>query len=105
MGSGSRKGLDIWMFLNQPTEDAEGVAEHKKEVDDLVGHGGHDEEFTEKDQRGSGSTHGGLQQWGRRDVLNHGGFVSTRGGFSEMFSPGGRGLKVEWPCPLNMRFP
>ena len=104
-GSSSRNGLDIWMFLNQPTEDTEGVAEHKKEVDDFVGQGGHEEKFTEKDQRGNGSTHGGLQRWGRRDVLNHGGLVSTGGGFSEMFSPGGRGLKVEWPCPLNMRFP
>ena len=105
MGSGSRKGLDIWMFLNQPTEDAEGVAEHKKEVDDLVGHGGHDEEFTEKDQRGNGSAHGGLQRWGRRDVVDLGGGVSAGGGFSETFSRKGRGPKIERPRPSSMRFP
>ena len=60
-GSSSRNGLDIWMFLNQPTEDTEGVAEHKKEVDDLVCHSGHEEIFAENHQRGDGSVHGGLQ--------------------------------------------
>ena len=105
MGSSSRKGLDIWVFLNQPTEDTEGVAEHKKEVDDLVGHRGHYEKFTENDQRGNGSAHGGLQRWGGRNVLNHGGVVSKGGGFCEMLCRKGGGLKVERPRPLNMRFP
>jgi len=49
------------MFFNEPAEDAEGVAEHKKEVDDLVGHGGREEIFAENHQRGNGSAHGGLQ--------------------------------------------
>ena len=105
MGRSSREGLYIWMFLNQPTEDTEGVAEHKEEVDDLVGHGAHYEKFAEKNQRGNGSAHGGLQRWGRRDVLDHGGGVSAGGGVSKMFSRMGGGLGGERPRPANMRFP
>ena len=60
--SRSRRGLNIWMFFNEPTEDAEGVAEHKKKVDDLIGQSGHYEKFAQEDQRGNGSAHGGLQR-------------------------------------------
>jgi len=33
------------MFRYEPAEDAEGVAEDKEKVDDLIGQGGHREEL------------------------------------------------------------
>ena len=58
------------MFFNEPAEDAEGVAEHKKEIDDFIGKGGHYEKFAQKDQWGDGGPHGGLHRWVGRNVLS-----------------------------------
>ena len=88
----SRKGLNIRMFSNEPAEDIEGVAEHKKEVDELIDQGTRYEKFTKKDQRGDGSPHGGFQRWAGRDVLSYGGTISI----GEIF-PGRVFCKVRVP--------
>jgi len=55
------------VLLGKPTEDAEGVATHEKQVDDLVGQGARHEKLAQEDQRGNGGPHGGLQRWVGRD--------------------------------------
>lgn len=55
------------MLLGEPTEDAEGVATHEEQVDDLVGQGAGHEKLAQEDQRGNGCAHGGLQRWVGRE--------------------------------------
>ena len=64
------------MVFEEPAEDAQGVAKHKKEIDDLIGQGGHYQQLTQKNQRSEGHSHGGLQRWIGLDVLRYKGTIS-----------------------------
>ena len=64
------------MVFEEPAENAEGVAENKKEIDDLIGQGGPYQKLTQKNQGGEGHSHGGLQRWIGLDVLRYRGAIS-----------------------------
>lgn len=67
------------MLLGEPAEDAEGVADHEKQVDDLVGQGARHEKLAQEYQRSNGGPHGGLQRWIGREILNSGWEMSPIG--------------------------
>ncbi len=81
------------MFFNEPAKDAEGVAEYKKEVDDLIGQCGYYEKFTQEDHGGDGGPHSCLHRWIGRDVLGYGA-ISIGEGFLEMVFFRGRDSEV-----------
>ncbi len=72
---GSQQGLKIRMVFEEPAENAEGVAENKKEIDDLIGQGGPYQKLTQQDQGGEGNSCGGFQGGIGLDVLRYRGAI------------------------------
>ena len=63
MGTLSRCELNIRMVFEEPVEDAEGVAEHEEEIDNLISQSGPCEKLSQEDQRSRGHSHGTPHQW------------------------------------------
>lgn len=64
------------MVFEEPAEDAEGVADNKKEIDDLIRYGRHYETLAQKNQRGEGHSHGALQRRIGLDVFRYEGAMA-----------------------------
>jgi len=94
------------MVFEEPAEDAEGVAENKKEIDDLIHQGGPYQKLTQKNQGGKRHSHGGLQRWIGLDVLRYRGAISivvSDERFSELVF--GKVMISEIAESSNVRFP
>jgi hypothetical protein len=68
---------DIRMVLEEPVEDKQGVTQHEKEVDDLIGQGRAYEKLSQENQGSRVHLRGGL---GRRIDLN---VLSYKGALSK----------------------
>lgn len=64
------------MVFEEPAEDAEGVTEDKKEIDNLIRYGRPYEKLAQKNQRVEGHSHGALQRWICLDVLRNEGAMT-----------------------------
>jgi hypothetical protein len=62
MGDVAQSELNIRMVFEEPVEDAEGVAEHEEEIDNLISQRGPCEKMSQEDQRGRGYSDGGSQR-------------------------------------------
>jgi len=94
------------MVFEEPAEDAKGVAKHKEEIDDLIGQGGPYQKLAQKNQRGEGHSHGGLQRWIGLDVLRYKGaalIIVSDEGFPDLAF--GEVMLSEIPESSNARFP